>query len=77
MGVKGFFIVRQKRIPTTLCQGLSIGVDRAGHVPTIPLYETVNNQKQWQYVTDKRLKKPKLYRQQGSKDAGTKASRDV
>lgn len=32
---------------------------------------------QWQYVTDKRLKKPKLYRQQGSKDAGTKASRDV
>lgn len=52
MGVKGFFIVRQKRIPTTLCQGLSVGIDRAGHVPTIPLYETVNGQKQWQYITE-------------------------
>ena len=52
MGVKGFFIVRQKRIPTILCQGLSIGIDRAGHVPTIPLYRTVNKQKQWQYITE-------------------------
>ena len=52
MGVKGFFIVRQKRIPTILCQGLSVGIDRAGHVPTIPLYETVNGQKQWQYITE-------------------------
>ena len=39
MGIKGFFIVRQKRIPTTLCQGLSIGVDRTSHVPTIPIFE--------------------------------------
>ena len=37
LGIKGFFIVRQKRIPTTLCQGLSIGVDRASHVPMIPI----------------------------------------
>ena len=54
MGVKGFFIVRQKRIPTTLCQGLSIGVDRAGHVPTIPMYKVIDdaNNKNWQYVTE-------------------------
>ena len=37
MGIKGFFIVRQKRIPTILCQGLSVGIDRAGHVPCIPI----------------------------------------
>ena len=39
MGVKGFFIVRQKRIPTILCQGLSIGIDRTSHVPILPISE--------------------------------------
>ena len=39
LGIKGFFIVRQKRIPTILCQGLSIGIDRAGHVPIIPVWD--------------------------------------
>ena len=34
-GVKGFFFVRQKRIPTTLCQGVSIGIDSASSVPMI------------------------------------------
>lgn len=33
--VKGFFIVRQKRIPTILCQGLSIGTDNISFIPTI------------------------------------------
>lgn len=33
--VKGFFLVRQKRIPTILCQGLSIGVDSTSFIPTI------------------------------------------
>lgn len=33
LNVKGFFFVRQKRIPTTLCQGLSVGVDRACYIP--------------------------------------------
>lgn len=34
-GVKGYFIVRQKRIPITLCQGMSVGVDRIGYIPMI------------------------------------------
>lgn len=50
MGVKGFFIVRQKRIPTILCQGLSVGIDRAGHVPTIPIYD--QTEKVFKYITE-------------------------
>ena len=50
MGVKGFFIVRQKRIPTILCQGLSIGIDRAGHVPTLPIYN--EREKAFNYITE-------------------------
>ena len=50
MGIKGFFIVRQKRIPTILCQGLSIGVDRASHVPCLPQYD-FSDQK-FKYVTE-------------------------
>ncbi len=34
-GVKGYFVVRQKRIPTILGQGLSIGVDRYSHAPCL------------------------------------------
>ena len=34
--VKGFFFVRQKRIPLTLCQGLVIGVDNVSRTPTLP-----------------------------------------
>lgn len=33
---KGFFIVRQKRIPTILAQALTIGLDRSANVPLIP-----------------------------------------
>jgi len=32
---KGFFIVRQKRIPTILAQGISIGTTKKGKIPTI------------------------------------------
>ena len=32
---KGFFFVRQKRIPTTLCQGLTIGVDDYSGLPML------------------------------------------
>jgi hypothetical protein len=35
LGVKGLFIVRQKRIPTTLCQGVSIGVDDSANIPAL------------------------------------------
>ena len=50
MGVKGFFIVRQKRIPTILCQGLSVGVDRASHVPIIPIYNSTR--RNFDYITE-------------------------
>ena len=36
-GVKGYFIVRQKRIPTSLCQGLSVGIDRYSYTPLLRL----------------------------------------
>lgn len=34
-GVIGWFVVRQKRIPRTICQGLSIGIDEKSHLPMI------------------------------------------
>ena len=41
---KGFFFVRQKRMPTTLCQGIVIGLDKESRTPTIPtLGGIVNN----------------------------------
>lgn len=33
--VKGFFIVRQKRIPTILAQGMSIGLDKNAYIPLL------------------------------------------
>ena len=38
--VKGYFFVRQKRIPTLLCQALTIGVDRESHTPLLPVGDT-------------------------------------
>jgi hypothetical protein len=35
LGVKGFFFVRQKRLPFVICQGLSIGVDQNAHIPML------------------------------------------
>lgn len=34
--VKGFFFVRQKRKPTTLCQAVTIGLESTGCFPTLP-----------------------------------------
>lgn len=34
--VKGYFFVRQERIPTILCQGITIGLDNTSFTPTIP-----------------------------------------
>ena len=33
---KGFFFVRQKRIPLTMCQGMVIGLDKESRTPTLP-----------------------------------------
>lgn len=43
LGIKGFFFVRQKRIPTTLCQAFTIGSDKHSHLPAIPVTEGSGN----------------------------------
>ena len=35
--IKGFFFVRQKRIPITMCQGIVVGLDSESRTPTIPV----------------------------------------
>lgn len=35
--IKGFFFVRQNRIPTTLCQAYTIGIDKESHTPVLPI----------------------------------------
>ena len=37
LGIKGYFIVRQKRIPTTLCQAYTIGLDSTSRTPMLPI----------------------------------------
>ena len=41
---KGFFFVRQKRIPLTLAQGIVIGVDKESRTPTLPTLAGVINE---------------------------------
>lgn len=38
--VRGWFFVRQKRIPTTLCQAYTIAIDKESHTPILPIQET-------------------------------------
>jgi hypothetical protein len=33
---KGYFFVRQRRIPTVLCEAMTIGIDKQSHHPTLP-----------------------------------------
>lgn len=40
LGVVGYFIVRQKRIPITVCQGYSIGIDSSSYIPMLRAYKT-------------------------------------
>lgn len=37
LNIKGFFFVRQKRIPTILCQAYTIGVDKESNTPVLPV----------------------------------------
>lgn len=41
LGIKGYFFVRQNRMPTILAQGITIGIDKEGRLPTIPTKEGV------------------------------------
>jgi len=37
LGIRGYFFVRQKRIPTILCQMLTIGLEINAHLPALPV----------------------------------------
>ena len=39
--VKGYFFVRQPRIPTILAQGITIGIDKTSHLPCIPTQDGI------------------------------------
>ena len=39
LNIKGFFFVRQKRIPTILCQAYTIGIDPVSRTPVLPVSE--------------------------------------
>ena len=45
--IKGFFFVRQKRIPTILCQAYTIGIDNQSNTPVLPIEK--------KYVTERFL----------------------
>lgn len=46
LGIKGFFFVRQKRIPLRLCQALTIGLDKQSCTPVLPVsYNTIKQYK--------------------------------
>lgn len=40
LNVRGYFFVRQKRIPTILCQSFTIGIDKQSHTPVIPFKDS-------------------------------------
>ena len=53
--VRGFFFVRQTRIPTILAQGITVGIDKISRIPCIPtahgVLETIPSQLQNTHVT--------------------------
>lgn len=53
--IKGFFFVRQPRIPTILAQGITIGIDQTSYTPTIPtaggILDNLKNSLDKTYVT--------------------------
>ena len=52
--VKGYFFVRQGRIPLILAQGITIGIDQESHTPTVPtaggVLDTIQNSLQYTHV---------------------------
>lgn len=50
--VKGLFFVRQKRIPTALCQALTIGIDNESHTPVVPVSDTTSTNDKYVYKAE-------------------------
>lgn len=53
LNIKGFFFVRQKRIPTILCQAYTIGLDKESKVPILPIAD--NKYIAERFLTDDRV----------------------
>ena len=53
LNIKGFFFVRQKRIPTILCQAYTIGLDKESNTPILPVSE--NKYISERFLTDDRI----------------------
>ena len=56
--IRGLFFVRQKRLPTTLCQAYTIGVEQLSHTPMLP---QVGNTYIWESFVDKEEKSYTYY----------------
>lgn len=56
LNIKGFFFVRQKRIPTILCQAYTIGIDKESKTPVLPV-QTANGKK---YIAERFLDNEQL-----------------
>lgn len=52
LGIKGFFFVRQKRIPFTICQALTIGVDKYSYTPVLPVQSQILKESQVDNAND-------------------------
>ncbi len=51
---KGFFFVRQKRKPTTMCQAVTIGLESTGCFPVLPVGEsTEDNKTKTDYIVER------------------------
>lgn len=50
--IKGFFFVRQKRIPTILCQAYTIGIDKESRTPVLPIQEGYLSER---FINDDRI----------------------
>ena len=53
LNIKGFFFVRQKRIPTILCQAYTIGLDKESKTPILPVAD--NKYIAERFLTDDRV----------------------
>ncbi len=65
LGVQGLFFVRQTRIPTTICQALTIGTDQNSHIPIIGITVERNGEQSptrfiaERFIDDKRILNPR------------------
>ena len=53
LNIKGFFFVRQKRIPTILCQAYTIGIDKQSNTPILPTSDDTFTAER--FLTDDRI----------------------